>query len=190
MPAKDGPKSFEEVAAAFASVGFDALLEVLERFGVRDVVADAQAGEVFKAGAVEDLLLRGIAAQTVELLQHQHFKHEHGVEGWFAALAPVAAGIAGEIFEQRAHALPWDEVAQLEDAGGLAGHGLPVPDGAEQSSSPSGPAIAFHPSASLIVQAGASPVFPRRFPEVPLIRGLPKTRVFKKFEFFIGEIFR
>ncbi len=34
-------EGFEELAAAFASVGLDALLEVPERFGVGDVIADA-----------------------------------------------------------------------------------------------------------------------------------------------------
>jgi hypothetical protein len=65
---EDLAESVEELATAFASFSLDALFEVPERFGVRDVVADAQAEEVFKAGAVEDLLLGGVVAEAVELL--------------------------------------------------------------------------------------------------------------------------
>ncbi len=43
----------EELAATFTSIGLDVLLEVPERFGIGDVVADAQAEEGFKAGAVK-----------------------------------------------------------------------------------------------------------------------------------------
>lgn len=49
-------------------VGLDALLEVQERFGVGDDVADAQAEEAFKAVAFEDLVLGGVVAQPVVLL--------------------------------------------------------------------------------------------------------------------------
>ena len=121
----------EELATSCASLGFDALLEVPERFGVRDFVADAQAEEVLKAGAVEDLLLGGVVAQAVEFLQHEDFEHEHGVERRLASLAPVARGVASELFEQRAEALPRDEVAQFQDAGGFSGHRLLVLKGAE-----------------------------------------------------------
>ena len=143
---EDLVKGFEELTAAFAPVVFDALLEVPDRFGVGNVVADAQAEEGFKARAVEDLLLRGVVAQAVELLQHEDFEHEHGVEGGLAALLPIARGVAGEVFEQRAEALPGDEVAQLEDAAGLGGDGLFVLNGAEESSSSFGLAVAFHGS--------------------------------------------
>lgn len=53
-------EGLEELAAAFTSVGLDALFEIPERFGIWDGVADAQSEEVFKAGAVKDLLLGGI----------------------------------------------------------------------------------------------------------------------------------
>jgi hypothetical protein len=53
-------EGLEEFASAFASSCLDALLEIPERFGIRDVIADAQAEEGFEAGAVNDLLLGGI----------------------------------------------------------------------------------------------------------------------------------
>ena len=68
-------------------------------FGVGSVVTDAQAQEVFEAGAVKNLLLSGVVAQPVELLQHQHFEHEYGIKGRLAAFVPVACGITGELFE-------------------------------------------------------------------------------------------
>jgi hypothetical protein len=137
-------EGFEELAAARTPALFDALLEVPQRFGIGDVVADAQADEVLEAGAVEDLLLGGVVAQSVELLQHEDLEHElGGGEGWFAALFPVARGLAGEFFEQRAEALPGDDVAQLEDAGACGGDGLLVFAGAEESSSSFGLALAF-----------------------------------------------
>jgi hypothetical protein len=111
-------EGFEELATAFAPALFDALLEVPERFGV--------------------------VTQAVELLQHEDFEHEHGVEGRLATFAPVARGVAGEVFKQRAEALPGDEVAQLEDAGAFGGHGPLVLNGAEESSSSLGLAVAFH----------------------------------------------
>jgi hypothetical protein len=58
----------EELSAAFASVSLDTLLEVPKGCGVWDVVADAQAKEVLEAGAVEDLPLSGVVAESVELL--------------------------------------------------------------------------------------------------------------------------
>ena len=76
-----------------------------------------------------------------------------GSNGGLPPLAPVARGVAGKFFEQRAEALPWDNLAQLEDAGGLAGHGLFVLDGAEQSAPAFCLAIALHPSALLPVFA-------------------------------------
>jgi hypothetical protein len=76
---------FEEFAAALAAILFEALLEVPDRFGV--------------------------VAQPVELLQHEHLEHEHRVEGWLASFAPVASRVAGELFGQRAEALPGDKLA-------------------------------------------------------------------------------
>ena len=92
-------KGFEEFAASFAYFGFEALLEVPERFGIRDGIADAQAEEAFEAGAVEDLLLGGVVTEAVEPLQHEDFEHEHGVKGRLAAFLPVARGVAGKLFE-------------------------------------------------------------------------------------------
>jgi hypothetical protein len=80
----------------------------------------------------------------VELLQHEDFEHEHRVEGRLATFTPVARGVASEVFEQRAEALSRNEVAQLEDAGGFASHGLLVLDGAKESASSFGLAVAFH----------------------------------------------
>ena len=70
-------EGFEELAAARTHALFDALLEVPQRFGFGDVVADAQAEEVLEAGAV-DLLLGGVVAQSVELLQREDLDHEQG----------------------------------------------------------------------------------------------------------------
>ncbi len=134
----------EELATAFAPTLFDALLEVPERFGVEDVVADAQTEEAFKAGAVEDLLLGGVIAQAVELLQHEDFEHEHYVKGWLAALGPVARGAAGELFEQRAEALPSNDIAHFEDASGFSGDGLLVLNGGKQSAAPFCLAVTLH----------------------------------------------
>ncbi len=92
----------------------------------------------------------------MELLQHEHLEHEHGVEGGLAAFAPIARGVAGEVFEQRAEALPRDEVAQLEDARAFGGHGLLVLDGAQEPSSAFGLAIAFHASLCLMFQTNES----------------------------------
>jgi hypothetical protein len=102
---------FEEFAAALASTLFEALIEVPDRFGVGDHIADAQTEEAFKARAVKYLLLSGVVAQPVELLQHEHLEHEHGVEGWLAAFAPIASRVASEFLEQRAEALPEDKLA-------------------------------------------------------------------------------
>ena len=77
----------KELATAFGSFGLDALLEVPERFGVGDVVTDAQTEEVYKASAVKDLLLSGIVAEPVELLQHEDFEHSTGSRGGLPPLA-------------------------------------------------------------------------------------------------------
>jgi hypothetical protein len=54
------------------------------------------------------------------------------------------AAAFSEFFEQRPEALPRDEIMQLGNAGNFAGHGLVVLNGAEQSSSSFGLAVAFH----------------------------------------------
>ena len=145
------------------------MFEVPERFGVRDVVTDAQTEEVFKAGAVEDLLLGGVIAEAVELLQHEDFEHEHGVEGGLTALSPVAGGVAGEFFEQRAETLPGDDVTQFEDASGLGCHGLFVLNGGEQSATPFCFAVTLHHPfyGSRLCSMKALPG-EMRFPEVPV----------------------
>ena len=104
-------EGLEEFAAALASTFFESLLEVPDRLGVGDHIADAQAEEAFKTRAVKDLLLGGVVAEPVELLQHENLEHEHGVEGRLATFAPVAGGVAGEFFEQRAEIFPGDKLA-------------------------------------------------------------------------------
>ncbi|MFZ4595586.1 MAG: hypothetical protein ACOYOF_15105 [Verrucomicrobiaceae bacterium] len=79
-----------------------------------------------------------------------------GSKGGLAAFAPVARGVAGELFELRAEALPGNEVAQLEDAGAFGGNGLLVLNGAEESSSTLGLAVAFHASFCLMFQTHES----------------------------------
>jgi hypothetical protein len=67
-----------------------------------------------------------------------------GSKGGLAALGPVAGGVAGEFFEQRAEALPGDDVTQLEGAYGLGCHGLFVLNGGEQSAAPFCFAVTLH----------------------------------------------
>ena len=74
-------EGIEELATALAITFFEALLEVPDRLGVGDHIADAQAEEAFEARTVKDLLLSGVVAESVELLQLKHLEHEHGVEG-------------------------------------------------------------------------------------------------------------
>ncbi len=130
---EDPAEGIEELAPALASIGLDALFEVPERLGVGDVVADAKAEKAFKAGAVEYLLLGGVVAEAVELLQHEDFEHEHRVERRLASLGPVAGGVADEFFEQRVEALPGNDVAQHEDASGFGSNSLLALNGREQS---------------------------------------------------------
>lgn len=173
---KHPAEGLEELAAAFTPVFLDALLEVPERLGVGDVVADAQAEEAFKAGAIEDLLLGGVVAQTVEPLQHEDFEHEHGVEGRLVALLPVACGVAGEFFEQRTEALPGNDITQLEDAGAFGGHGLLVLDGAEAF----GLAVAFHaPSHGASTSMMKALPGEMRFPEVPFCQIKRNLRIYR-----------
>jgi hypothetical protein len=80
----------------------------------------------------------------VESLQDQDFEQEHGVERRFASLSPVASGVAGELFEQRAKALPGDDVSQLEDANGFGGDGPLVFNGEEQAAASFYLAVAIH----------------------------------------------
>lgn len=63
-----------------ASADLDALHEVPETIGVGNVVAHAQAEEVFAAGADENLLLGGVLAKSMELLQNEGFEHERWVK--------------------------------------------------------------------------------------------------------------
>jgi hypothetical protein len=81
------------------------------------------------------LLLSGAVTEPVELLQHQKFEHEHWVERQVATLLPVAHGVTGEPFEQRAEAFPRNDIAQLMDASAFGGDGLFVFDVAEKAPS-------------------------------------------------------
>ncbi|MFZ4595514.1 MAG: hypothetical protein ACOYOF_14745, partial [Verrucomicrobiaceae bacterium] len=86
------------------------------------------------------------------VLTNQRTSPRRGLAGF----APVARGVAGELFEHRAEALPRDEVAQLEDAGAYGGNGLLVLNGAKESSSSLGLAVAFYASYCLMFQTHES----------------------------------
>lgn len=77
-------EALEKLAAAIASVGFEAPLEVSDRFGVGDEFVDALAEKVFETGAVEELLLSGVCIAAVKLLEDEDFEYEQGVEGALA----------------------------------------------------------------------------------------------------------
>jgi len=81
------------------------------------------------------LLFGGTVTEHVELLQHQKFEHEHWVERQVATLLPVAQGVTGEFFEQRAEAFPRNDIAQFMDAIAFGGDGLFVFDVTEKAPS-------------------------------------------------------
>ena len=78
---EDLVKPLEQPRGAIPAIPFQRLLEVPNRPGIRYRIPGMQPQKIHETKPIPYLKLTRLIAQAVKLLQHQHFEHQHRING-------------------------------------------------------------------------------------------------------------